>query len=81
MEWGMARELRMTVVTIAERPDLTYSISVGETLSHESVERPHLKNYLARYGILDAKYDDVIRQLAGKGKTSVGIPLGKFAQI
>jgi hypothetical protein len=71
----------MTIVTIAERPDLTYNISVGEKLAHESVEKPHLKKYLARYGVLESECDDVMRQLAGKGKTSVEIPFGKFEQI
>ncbi len=71
----------MAVVTIAETPVCAYNISVSEQLAHESVERPHLGKCLARYGIVDDKLDDVMRQLARNGKTSVEISFGKFEQI
>ena len=71
----------MTILTTTERPDSTYNISVGDKLEHELVEKRHLRTYLASYGILGDKLDDVMSELAAKGKARVGITVRKLVQV
>jgi hypothetical protein len=71
----------MSILTVAERPDMDYNIFVDGKLAHESVTRPVLKRQLAHYNIVDGRYEELMRQLAGKGRASAGIPLGKFEQV
>jgi len=71
----------MSILTVAERPDMDYNISVDGKLAHESVTRLVLKRQLAHYNIVDGRYDELMRELAGKGKASTEIRLGKFEQV
>jgi hypothetical protein len=71
----------MSILAVTERPDMDYNISVDGKLAHESVTRLTLKRQLAHYNIVDGRYDELMQQLAGKGKASIEIPLGKFEQV
>ena len=72
----------MSTLTVAKRPDRTFHIFVGSKLVSTSVERPHLRKYLDRYCVLnDAIFDDVLLELAERGRTTVVLPSGKFEQI
>lgn len=69
----------MSTLTVTKRPDRTFDIFVGNKLVSTSVERPRLRNYLGRYCVLnDAVFDDVLLELAERGKTTVVLPSGKF---
>ena len=70
--------MTLTSVTVAERPDCTYNIFVGDSLKHEGVERRDLKAFLYRY-VVESHYDEIIKQLAARGKARVEISLGKSA--
>jgi hypothetical protein len=71
----------MSILTVAERTDMDYNISVDGKLVHESVTRLTLKRQLAHYNVVDGRYDDLMRQLAGEGKATTKIPRGKFEQV
>jgi hypothetical protein len=70
----------MPILVVSERPDMDYDISLDGKLQHVSVARKNLKRQLAPY-LIEEKYSDVMRQLAGEGKATVEIPSGKFEQL
>jgi hypothetical protein len=70
----------MTTVTVAKRPDGSYNILVGRKLQHESVERRDLEKFLSRYMGKDL-CDDLMRQLANQGTTTVEIPFERGEQV
>lgn len=60
----------MSTLTVTKRPDRTFDIFAGSKLVGTSVERPRLRKYLGRYCVLnDAVSDDVLLELAERGKT------------
>jgi hypothetical protein len=70
----------MPALNVREKPDMTFNIFMEGYLLHESVEKPDLKRYLSRYHVIDEKYNDLMKELAGNGIATVTIPLGKFEQ-